>query len=81
MIYKMVIEFSGGKIIVTPHELVVRVLGDLAITLQAQADAVQLIGRGANVISVNCSESKWSIKLDNEEQIKQLSQQLGCNIL
>lgn len=79
----MVIEFSGGKIIVTPHELVVRVLGDLAITLQAQAqaDAVQLIGRGANVISVNCSESKWSIKLDNEEQIQQLSQQLGCNIL
>ncbi|MDF9400911.1 DUF3389 domain-containing protein [Vibrio sp. 1180_3] len=76
----MVIDFSGGKLIATAHELVVRLKGDHKVILQAQTDAIQLIGQGANVVSVNCSEAKWSIKLDNEQQIKQLSQQLGCDI-
>ncbi|POB65742.1 PTS sugar transporter subunit IIA, partial [Vibrio vulnificus] len=40
----MVIEFSHGKIIVTPHEVVVRLQGSHSVTLNAQVDAVQLIG-------------------------------------
>jgi len=63
----MVIEFSHGKIIVTPHEVVVR-------------DAVQLIGRGANVLVANGAECKWSIKLDSESQLIEISQQLGVAI-
>ncbi|ROV57864.1 DUF3389 domain-containing protein [Vibrio ponticus] len=76
----MVIEFSVGKIIATPHEIVIKIIGDQMLTLQAQTDAVQLIGRGANVIAVNCSEAKWSIKLDNEQQLVQLSDQIGIAI-
>ncbi|ANU38402.1 DUF3389 domain-containing protein [Vibrio scophthalmi] len=76
----MVIEFSNGKIIATPHELVVKVNGAHMITLQAQSDAVQLIGRGANVIAVHSSEAKWSIKLDDEQQLIDLASQLGIAI-
>ncbi|OLQ84897.1 PTS sugar transporter subunit IIA [Vibrio ponticus] len=76
----MVIEFSVGKIIATPHEIVIKIIGDQMLTLQAQTDAVQLIGRGANVVAVNCSEAKWSIKLDNEQQLVQLSDQIGIAI-
>jgi len=75
----MVIEFQYGKIIVTPHELVVRLDGEHKVTMQALSEAVQLIG-GANVVVVNGSESKWSIKLDNDQQLKQIAQHLGCAI-
>ncbi len=75
----MVIEFQYGKIIVTPHELVVRLDGEHKVTMQATSDAVQLIG-GANVVVVNGSESKWSIKLDNDQQLKQIAEQLGCAV-
>lgn len=77
----MVIEFKSGKIIVTAHELVVRVIGEHMLTMQAQTDAVQLIGRGANVVSVNGAECKWSIILDNAEQLEQLSTEMGIAIL
>lgn len=77
----MVIDFKSGKIVVTPFELVVRLNGEHRVTLQAQSDAVQLIGKGANVISVNGSETKWSIKLDNEQQLQQIGAELGCEIL
>ncbi|WP_162064110.1 DUF3389 domain-containing protein [Vibrio taketomensis] len=76
----MMIEFSGGKIIATVHELVVKLNGAQMVTLQAQTDAVQLIGRGANVIAVNCSEAKWSLKLDDENQLSELASQIGISI-
>ncbi|TLE18694.1 DUF3389 family protein, partial [Vibrio cholerae] len=43
----MVIQFSGGKIIVTPHEVVVRLGHENRVTLQAQAEAITLMGKGA----------------------------------
>ncbi len=73
----MLIEFSGGKIIATQHELVVRVNGEQMVTMQAQIDAIQLIGKGANVILANAGECKWSIKLDNELQLIMVSQAIG----
>ncbi|EID4419459.1 DUF3389 domain-containing protein [Vibrio vulnificus] len=76
----MVFEFSHGKIIVTPHEVVVRLQGSHSVTLNAQVDAVQLIGRGANVLVANGAECKWSIKLDSESQLVEISQQLGVAI-
>lgn len=76
----MVIEFSLGKIIATPHELIVRLLGDQQIVMQAQSDYITLIGKGANVLVANDSGCKWSIKLDDEQQLKQLSDVLGCAI-
>lgn len=76
----MVIEFKYGKIIATQHEIVIRLEGEHRVTLQANADAVQLMGNGANVIVVNCSEAKWSMKLDNQTQLAQLAECLGCSI-
>ncbi|PNH86238.1 DUF3389 domain-containing protein [Vibrio diazotrophicus] len=76
----MVIEFKYGKIIATQHEIVIRLEGEHRVTLQANADAVQLMGNGANVIVVNCSEAKWSMKLDNQTQLEQLAEFLGCSI-
>jgi len=76
----MVIEFKFGKIIATQHEIVNRLDGEHRVTLQASTDAVQLLGNGANVIVVNCSEAKWSMKLDNQTQLEQLAECLGCSI-
>ncbi len=76
----MVIEFSLGKIIATQREVVIKLTGDSMVTLQAQTDAIQLLGRGANVVLSHGAECKWSIKLDNEDQLKQLSQEIGLDI-
>ncbi|MCG9682281.1 DUF3389 domain-containing protein [Vibrio sp. Isolate23] len=76
----MVIEFKSGKIIVTVHEIVVKVASEHMITLSAQIDAIQLIGRGANVIAANGSETKWSIKLDNAQQLSEISSEIGIDI-
>ncbi|WP_117233977.1 DUF3389 domain-containing protein [Vibrio maerlii] len=76
----MVLNTSFGKIILTPYEIVIRIQGEQHVTLQAQADAIELIGQGANVVMVNGSESKWSLKLDNPEQLTVISEQLGCDI-
>ncbi|MCZ4292429.1 DUF3389 domain-containing protein [Vibrio sinaloensis] len=76
----MMIPFSGGKIIATAFEVVIRLDGVHMVSLQAQNDAVTLIGRGANVISANGSETKWSVKLDSEQQLIELSKQIGCEI-
>ncbi|AIW21368.1 DUF3389 domain-containing protein [Vibrio coralliilyticus] len=76
----MVVEFKSGKIIVTSHEIVVKFATEHMITLQAQVDAIQLIGRGANVIAANGSETKWSIKLDNEQQLFKIANEIGIDI-
>lgn len=68
----MIIEFTGGKIITNQYETVVRLNGPHHITLQAQNDALTLIG-GANVLAANGAECKWSLKLDSATQLEQLS--------
>ncbi|TFH92483.1 DUF3389 domain-containing protein [Vibrio ouci] len=76
----MVIDFSAGKVIVTPHEIVVKLESASMVTLQSQVDAITLIGRGANVIAANGSETKWSIKLDSEDQLQQIAQETSIAI-
>ncbi|HGS5741573.1 TPA: DUF3389 family protein [Vibrio cholerae] len=51
------------------------------VNLQAQAEAITLMGKGVNVMSANGSESKWSVKLDDEEQLSAIAQTLGCDLL
>ncbi len=75
----MKVTFSEGDIIVNPHEMVVRLNNTSRVTLQAETDALTLIG-GANVISAVGSGMKWSIKLDNSEQLEMLAQELGIAI-
>jgi hypothetical protein len=73
----MMLEFSQGKIIVTPHEIVIR-FRDSGVTVQAQSDAVQLI-LGANVISANGSECKWSVRVDTEQQLDSIANTMGID--
>ncbi|MGF1748318.1 DUF3389 domain-containing protein [Vibrio cionasavignyae] len=75
----MMVEFSGGKVLMTPHEIVVRLTGN-HVTLQAQVDAVQLI-LPACVISANGAECKWSIRLDNQQQLQQIANETGIEVL
>ncbi|MFB5140580.1 DUF3389 domain-containing protein [Vibrio diabolicus] len=76
----MVIEFSLGKIIATQREIVIKLSGSAMVTLQAQTDSIQLLGRGANVVLSHGAECKWSIKLDNEEQLADLAREIGIVI-
>ncbi|NVC49703.1 DUF3389 domain-containing protein [Vibrio diabolicus] len=76
----MVIEFSLGKIIATQHEIVIKLSGSAMVALQAQTDSIQLLGRGANVVLSHGAECKWSIKLDNEEQLADLAREIGIDI-
>ncbi|AEX24409.1 PTS sugar transporter subunit IIA [Vibrio natriegens] len=76
----MVIEFSLGKIIATQREIVIKLSGASMVTLQAQTDAIQLLGSGANVVLCHGAECKWSIKLDNEEQLILISKEIGIDI-
>ena len=75
----MKITFSEGDIIATQHEIVVRLKNNSRTTMQAEIDALTLIG-GANVINAVGSGMKWSLKLDDEIQLKQLSQEIGIAI-
>lgn len=75
----MIVEFSQGKVIVTPHEVVVRLSGNIA-TFQAQVDALQLI-LPACVLSANGAECKWTIKLDNSQQIQTIAEQTSIEVL
>ncbi|CAH0536870.1 DUF3389 family protein [Vibrio marisflavi] len=77
----MVLEYKNGKIIMTPHEIVVKTSGENMVVMQASAENVVLIGNGANVLSANTGDMKWSIKLDSEEHLTQIAQQLGCEIM
>ncbi|MBD1559000.1 DUF3389 domain-containing protein [Vibrio sp. S9_S30] len=76
----MVISFKSGKVIATLHEVVVKIDGDHRATLHSQVDAITLIGKGVNVITSNGSETKWSVKLDNEKQLTELAEHLGVHI-
>ncbi|WP_234496851.1 DUF3389 domain-containing protein [Vibrio maritimus] len=75
----MIVDFSQGKVIATPHEIVVR-LTQGQVTLQAQVDALQLI-LPACVLSANGAECKWSVKLDTVEQIEAIASECGIEIL
>lgn len=75
----MILEFSQGKLIANPHELMVRLNGPGRITLQAVADAVELVGI-ANVVTAFGGGISWSVQLDNGEQLEALAEELGVEI-
>jgi len=71
----VIITFSGGKVIATTHELVVKLSGPHRVSLQSQIDAVSLIGQGANVIVAHGSETTWSVKLNKSASTSNNGQQ------
>lgn len=75
----MIIEFEQGKIIATQHEVVVRINGNARINLQAQIDEITIIA-GANVVTAVGSGINWSVKLDSNEQLQLLADEIGIAI-
>ncbi|GAA5194117.1 DUF3389 domain-containing protein [Ferrimonas gelatinilytica] len=75
----MKLTFSQGTLIANPNELMVRLEGPARITFQAAADCIQLVGI-ANVVTGFGGGVSWSIRLDNEEQLTELAEQLGVDI-
>ena len=75
----MIINFKQGRIIATQREVVVRIDGNCRVNLQAQVDELTLIS-GANVVSAVGSGINWSIKLDSDEQLQQLANEIGIAI-
>ncbi|MBP2701929.1 DUF3389 domain-containing protein [Photobacterium lucens] len=75
----MIIEFEQGKIVATQHEVVVRINGNARINLQAQIDELTLIA-GANVVTAVGSGINWSVKLDSNEQLQLLADEIGIAI-
>ncbi|OBT09373.1 hypothetical protein A9264_08860 [Vibrio sp. UCD-FRSSP16_10] len=72
----MTLDFELGKIVVTPHELMIRFEGAQRLTLEAQTDAISLMGQ---VLVVTDSQSRFSLKLE-AETIKEISQVTGIPI-
>ncbi|MFA1562279.1 DUF3389 domain-containing protein [Aliivibrio fischeri] len=75
----MKISFSEGDIIANQREIVIRLSNKSKTTLQAEVDAITLIG-GANVINAVGSGAKWSVKLDDEAQLQQLAEEIGIAV-
>ncbi|WP_305368910.1 DUF3389 domain-containing protein [Photobacterium leiognathi] len=75
----MIIELEQGKIIATQHEVVVRINGNARINPQAQIDELTLIA-GANVVTAVGSGINWSVKLDSNEQLQLLADEIGIAI-
>ncbi|MBD1571305.1 MULTISPECIES: DUF3389 domain-containing protein [Aliivibrio] len=75
----MKISFSEGDIIANQREIVIRLSNKSKTTLQAEVDAITLIG-GVNVINAVGSGAKWSVKLDDEAQLQQLAEEVGIAV-
>ncbi|CAM2893883.1 DUF3389 domain-containing protein [Vibrio rarus] len=72
----MTLDFESGKIVVTAHELMIRFTGEQRLTLEAQTEALQLMGQ---VLVVADAQSRFSLKLDLAI-IEQISQVTGIAI-
>ncbi len=73
----MIIEFSRGRLVVTSHQILVKL--SQQVTLQAHSDAVRLF-RGNNVIAAQGGDCVWSLPLDNEQQLISLADALAIAI-
>ncbi|WEM45570.1 DUF3389 domain-containing protein (plasmid) [Photobacterium sp. DA100] len=76
----MTIVFSAGRIIANQHEVVVRLDGTARVSLQAAVDDITLLGKGANVVTALGSGVNWSLRLDSEQQLKDLANVIGIAI-
>jgi hypothetical protein len=73
----MTLDFELGKIVVTAHEVMIRLFGEQRVTFQAQTEAIQLMGV---VLVVHDAQSRFSIKL-SKETIAQISEVTGIPII
>ncbi|MDO6706708.1 DUF3389 domain-containing protein [Photobacterium sp. 1_MG-2023] len=75
----MNLNFSQGRVIANQHELVIRLEGKNRVTLQARTDDIRLI-RQPVLLTASGSGVHWSVHLDDDAQLAQLSDELGIAI-
>ncbi|MCG9965177.1 MAG: DUF3389 domain-containing protein [Shewanella sp.] len=75
----MVLDFSQGKLIATEFEVQIR-LSVANVVLQASAEDVSL-RLDPPMIIANGGSVRWSIKLDNSDQLQSLQALLGIDYL
>ncbi|WP_394203664.1 DUF3389 family protein [Shewanella waksmanii] len=71
----MVVEFSNGKIITSAFEIQIR-LKSVNVTLFAMAEDVKAID-DALLLIADAGAARWTIALDNLEQLQQIKQALA----
>ncbi len=76
----MKLTFSRGSIFVTPHDLVIKFNDDNRLTLKAALDTITLY-QASCVIAVQSSGVEWSMKLDNEAQLKEIAHLASIEVL
>ncbi|MCF1428614.1 MAG: DUF3389 domain-containing protein [Shewanella sp.] len=75
----MIIEFSQGRMILSPFEIQVR-LNAPGVVLQAMVEDIKLC-REVLVLSADAGAVSWSLKLDNPRQADELIDFIGEQIL
>ncbi|AAN55049.1 DUF3389 domain-containing protein [Shewanella oneidensis MR-1] len=75
----MVLDFSQGKLIATEFEVQIR-LSVANVVLQASAEDVSL-RLDPPMIIANGGSVRWSMKLDNSDQLQSLQALLGIDYL
>ncbi|PKF50426.1 DUF3389 family protein [Enterovibrio nigricans] len=71
----MVIQISGGRVIATMHEVMVKLQENRA-TLQAQVDDISILA-AAKMLVVSGGSINWSISLETDENVQALSDATG----
>ncbi|MGB2079504.1 MAG: DUF3389 family protein [Vibrio sp.] len=76
----MSLTFSQGRIIVSSREIQIRFDAMPQTRLQAQVDALKLLGGGVNLIIAHDMDCQWTLRLDNDEQLQQIADATGLAI-
>ena len=73
----MVIEFSGGRVIVSPQEVLVKLA--TGVSLYAMVDDLRLLSAG-NIMVADAGAVRWHLTLDDETQLVDIAECLGIDI-
>ncbi|MEZ9822191.1 DUF3389 domain-containing protein [Shewanella sp. 10N.286.45.A1] len=72
----MIIEFSNGKIVLTPFEVQVRLNNHCH--LYAMVEDIKFL-QDALMMIADAGAVRWNLKLDNEQQLQQIRAELGIS--
>ncbi|MDD1779808.1 DUF3389 domain-containing protein [Enterovibrio sp. ZSDZ35] len=74
----MVIQITGGRVIATMHEVMVKLQENKA-TLQAQVDDIAILA-APKMLVVSGGSINWSISLETDENVQALSEATGIAV-
>ncbi|MCG9736837.1 DUF3389 domain-containing protein [Shewanella insulae] len=73
----MVIEFSGGRVIVSPQEVLVKLTS--GVSLYAMVDDLRMLSAG-NIMVADGGAVRWHLALDDANQLADIAECLGIDI-